>query len=841
MEMATEPARAPTGSARLAGLFLLSASTLLFEVLLTKLFANKLEHHYTFAIIGLALLGYGGSGVLVQLKRETFLQGGRATGIWLWRFTLGWTFCVLTVVPLFLVLGLDPAVPGAFGAMALPIYFVLFSLPFFLAGVPVAAMLMSSDLPPSRVYFWDLLGAAAGAAAGPLLLRSAGAYAAVVIAAFLGLVAALVMKLGERKSAWSSCALAVGAFAIVAFLNIESPRSMRAAWGFDMVSFKALAVKADFAGFGPPTQTYWNAIARIDVSPTKESDSLSFRYGLPHALWSTPMSGRLILVDGGANTRQFLLEAPPAQTGLLREGLWAAPYLLHPHAARSLIIGAGGGVDILVAKAFAVGEVDALELNPDMFKLLVGRPEDPESEQYARWLRSDATTRVVVHNVEARHFAARHKGELQYDVILASGVDTLTAIQSSGNALSENFLYTADAVRDYVAMLRPGGILALSHWHLEPPRHALKMFATYLQVLDEAGAQNPGAHVCVVGDALSEKFAWETALLKKGEPFTAAQLQELRSFAARNAFEIVWEPGLGDDAPMRRPGDAWFRQVGRAPRAERAARLAALPYDVTPSTDDKPYFYWVNSRSSSPALYDGNWIYAEALYPQASMHWMLRIAILLSVAMAAAPAVVMLRRGKPLREVLLPLPFFALGGFAFVLAENAVFILATLFVGGPLYSLSVVLPAILAGYAAGSLLSARIAPDKVKSAGLLAAACVAAFGFLGLIATWAFPAMITMGQSVRMAISVAVVTPFAMVLGLFVPWYMARLKTSAADPCLAWMWSLSAIGNVVGSLLFVPICHGLGTRLVFALSCLLYLLALGWSTVGLKRPKESGA
>jgi len=549
-------------------------------------------------------------------------------------------------------------------------------------------------------------------------------------------------------------------------------------------------------------------------------------------MWSMPIDGRLILVDGGANSRQFVLPRHPRDTQFLESTLWAAPYVLRSRTDKVLVIGAGGGIDILVGKHFGAREIDAVELNPDMVKLLRGRPEDPDRRLYTQWLESDAWTCVNLHNAEARHFVARQGKNASYDVVLASGVDTLTAIQSSGNALSENFLYTSDAVKDYLAVLNPGGILALTHWHLRPPKHALKMFATYLQVLEQAGFDNPAAHVCVVSDAMSEKFGWESTLLKKGAPFTLEEVMALRNYAVRNQFQIVWDPFLAEDAPQRAPDDLLFRELGRARGARRAQVIASLPWDITPSTDDRPYFYWVGKRAESNlSLYDGNWVYAEVWFPQVSMTWMLRLAVLLSLALALVPAIVMKRRGMSFRALAAPIPFFAASGFAFVLAENAVFLMITLFVGGPLYSLSVVLPSILAGYAIGSLLSQRLHPGMRVWTALLAVLCVVAFGALALIAFGALPSLLGLGHAARMAIAVSVVVPFAAVLGLFVPWYMAGLKTGAADPALAWMWSLSAVGNVLGSMLFVPLCHSMGTRRVFALAAGLYLVALGWAAL----------
>jgi len=493
----------------LVALSLLAASTLHFEVLLTKFFSNKLEHHYTFAIISIALLGFGAAGVFVHLRPRWFSPDEEVEPTRLWPYAVGYAFALPASVAAFVVLPFDPAFPGWYGSIALPAYFLLFALPFFLAGVCVSALLVARSMRPTRVYFWDLLGAGVGAVLGPLLLPMLGGYGSVVAASVLALGAAVMMRALEPQGARKAIALGTVAVGVAALSVMVVPRVLMATMHFDIVSFKHAPLKAEFMSFGGASQTYWNPIARIDVSTTGESKIGGFRYGLARKTWSDPLLGRMILVDGSANTRQYVFGEAPTRDGILGTTLWAAPYILRPESGRTLVLGPGGGIDILVGKAYGIQEIDAVELNPDIYELLLGRPEDPERKAYTRWLTSDDNTQVRIFNAEARHFVHARSGGPRYDVVLASGVDTLTAIQTAGNALTENYLYTKDAVRDYLRVLSSGGLLALTHWHVEPPNLALRMFATYLEVLDEEGVEHPGRRVCVI----SEGF-WENAILK---------------------------------------------------------------------------------------------------------------------------------------------------------------------------------------------------------------------------------------------------------------------------------------------------------------------------------------
>lgn len=72
-------------------------------------------------------------------------------------------------------------------------------------------------------------------------------------------------------------------------------------------------------------------------------------------MWKVPI-GPIDLVDGGANSRQFLLDRHP-EVPVLKSALWAFPYVLRPQSENTLLIGPGGGIDILIGKAFGVRQI----------------------------------------------------------------------------------------------------------------------------------------------------------------------------------------------------------------------------------------------------------------------------------------------------------------------------------------------------------------------------------------------------------------------------------------------------------------------------------------------------
>lgn len=842
-------------------------ASLLFEILLTKFFGSKLEHHFTFAIISTAMLGFGAAGVYVHLRPERFSPQHEPSPEVLGRYSWWFALSCLLMIPLFAVLPIDPLFSDWRGVIALPLYFLMFAVPFFLVGVCVSYTLVAARQGPGVIYFWDLLGAGLGAAMAAPAIRMLTGYGATVLVAAIATAGALVYwHAGANKPLSYSARWRVPVLLLASAATLLYPAAGRNLYGHDIFSMKyGVLRKALLTDFGGRELTFWNAIARIDVSKVGDSREKSYRGGIAHRFDWQQLPGRFVLVDGGASTRQFALQGPPREQEFLKNSLWAAPYAgRDPNVPfeRSLVIGAGGGVDILVAKAFGTKHIDAIELNPDTYELLLGRPEDRLSHMFSPWILTDEHSTVKLMNTEARHFAHTLGGRETYDVIEASGVDTLTAIQTAANALSENFLYTEDAVADYYRLLKPGGILSMSHGYSSPGTLTLRKFVTYLSFLEKQGVARPGNCVVFIFDNY-----WENGLLKKGE-FTREEIARLDAYVRANNYKFIYHPFMPADAPVPRPlGDAFagldeksYEEVAKfyAPfidplreqvsqkdlpfvalahasdAQEREKVLATLRWDVRPATDERPYFYFVGPNHATwVSAIDGGFV-----YPQRAVRWMLVAALMAVALLVGIPAVAWRKRSGAdpavRRQVIRALPFFAASGLAFMITENVAFLNLTLFVGGPLYSLSIVLPSMLIGYSIGSLLTDRRLQRRPMSFEMVLGLFVVGAAAYVAVARWGLPLLIGTPWSLRVLVSVLCTLPLGALLGVPVPWAMHTLKQSDQGS-LAWMWAVSSGFNVVGSMTFVPICFALGRTTTMALAAVLYLLAISWAGFARRR------
>lgn len=808
----------------IVGLCAISASTIIAELSLLKFVSYKVYYHFLHAIISVVILGLAGAGTYVYLKPKLFGQDNpdswRRVAACAWAYAI----CLALSIVLFSWLPFDPynpALPALVRLATLPLYLLLLGTPFFLAGLCISHTLAASQSPITFVYFCDLLSAAAGAALAPLLLEQLGGYGTIAVAAALAMAGSLCFQL-VGASGRQMQALSLASLSGVLCLLVFYPSWAVQRYAFDIRSYKDAGFHQIFVrDFGGIAATFWNAIARIDISRTGKSSEPEFLWGISTTGAQPTLSGRFILVDSGAVTRQFKVTGPVTDQAFLGDALWGSAYVINQNVSKALVLGGGGGIDILVAKYYGVPELDVVEMNPSTFKHILHGDNDPERSYYQDRLQTDAKTRVSIYNQEARHFCVNAPAA-EYDLIQASGVDQLTAIVSGALTLADNYLYTQDAVAGYARLLRPGGILSLTHWRQDPPTMALRMFLTFIEYQESIGNHHPGKNILVVSnqDRLGRQD-WTDTMMKT-TPFTEAEVERIRQWAKVRGCSILFDPcttgGSVNDTNIK-PSERIYQALGEATKAERQKLIDSYPLAITPVPDDRPYFYHTakSSHLLIPSLFDSTSSYSI---------WQ---SIIFAVAVIFLPK--LLKQGSELANSYLPCTiFFALCGFAFLLFEVSIIALFSIPVGGPLYALAVVLVSVLAGYGTGSLICDRFPLGQrtfLVLAGLLAVAFTGSYFFL----PWLKSACIGLAQPMSIFVCASVTFALSILTGLPVSLAMkaVRAKYGAA---VSWLWGVSSAFNAIAALSFPAITQATGISACLLMvaaayggACLLFALA----------------
>jgi SAM-dependent methyltransferase len=485
-----------------------------------------------------------------------------------------------------------------------------------------------------------------------------------------------------------------------------------------------------------------------------------------------------------------------------------------------LVLGAGGGEQVLLALYHEVPQIDAVELDPQVLDLVADDYADFAGGIYNR-------PDVDVHVGEARSFV--EKTEKRYDLIQIPLLYSFGAAAAGTQSLHESYTYTVEAMQDYLRTLEPGGMLSITLWLKLPPRDTLKLFATAVKALEEMGVAEPQNRLALVR-------SWKTAtLLVKNGAFTAGEVDALVAFARERSFDADYYPGIrADDANRYNVLDAsYFHDGAKALLGpERGDFIARYKFELSPATDDRPHFFHFFRWRTLPELLArkgrGGLPLIEWGYPV--LVATLVQAVIASLVLIVLP-LVLVRRGafaadRPSRGVLVG--YFAALGLAFMFIEIAFIQRFVLFLSHPLYAVAVVLASFLVFAGLGSLAVPRlVAASRRFAARPLAwiAAAIAAIALVYLVALpFAFRALAALPDHFRIAVAIALIAPLGFAMGMPFPLGLTRLARGA-DALVPWAFAVNGCASVIAAVLATLIAIHAGFTVVIVLAVVLYALA----------------
>jgi len=778
-----DPSRTATGRTY-AGLFLVTLATLMYEVLLTRIFSVTLWYHYAFMAISVALFGMTVGALLVYLLPARFPQEGAkrqlAWSALLFSAALVASFAAQVHIPI-------PSHRSAFLGMLVPIYLVT-SVPFTLSGVCVSLALTRFPAQVSALYAVDL----AGAAAGCFLLIAVlgvtdGPTAVIVIAALAGVGAALFAAEAASTTLTRATLASAAALALFAGANgmlaAHQSAPLRLTW-----------VKG--ARDAPALYEKWNSFSRVTVAGAPADPRPPFGWGLSTALPPGFRIPQLVLrVDASAFTVLTAFDGTLGRLGYLKYDVTNIAHYIRGNA-KVLVIGAGGGRDILSALVFGQRSVVAVELNKNILDALNRR-----FGEFSGHL--DRNPRVAFVNDEARSYIAREPA--RYDIIQLSLVDTAAATAAGAYVMAENSVYTEEAWALFLDRLTPGGVLTVTRWFVGTrPGEMYRATALAAAALKRVGVTHPRDHLVIVKPAFAHRlgttpYAAATLLVGKA-PFSEKDLATLETVARRLRFDLVLTP--------RSSSDATFAALASGRTPDQAA--GALSINLAPPTDDSPFFF--NLLRLRDVFHKDRWSGGTEYFTSDAvviLGVLLLLVIALTLACIAGPLILTGRRTAA-RGTLPLLVYFASIGVGFMMVEISQMQRLTIFLGHPTYGLSVVLSALLVSSGAGSLFTQRlnlVGPTRPSVIRLsLLVGLLGAFGALTPCALGVFDGAPT---PERIAVAALLLFPIGLGMGMAFPLGMrvAAARDGAATP---WLWGINGATSVCASVLAVAVAMTAG-------------------------------
>jgi hypothetical protein len=570
-----------------------------------------------------------------------------------------------------------------------------------------------------------------------------------------------------------------------------------------------------------PIVERWNPFSRIRVIGDPDRPMRPSGWGFSTTLPADLTARELHLdIDSYAGTELTAFTGDPAAVQHLKYDVTNVAHYIRP-SSRVVVVGTGGGRDILSALVFDQREVTGVEINPSILELVNGRFGD-----FTGHLDRDPRVRFV--NDEARSYLARMRDPV--DLIQISLIDTWAATASGAFVLTENSLYTLEAWANFLNRLTPRGVLSVSRWYYaDRPGEVYRSAVLAATTLQKRGVKRPGDHFVIVrARPTPTKDAPDGigTILVSPAPFSAGDLDALDAVAARLQFEVVQSPRISRDETFAAIADG-----ERLP-----ALLQNYPLDISAPTDDSPFFFHMLRMRDVFNLqrWRDQGIVSFNMKAVGVLGVLLATVTLMTAACILLP-LVRTRRTVDLRGAAPHLVYFAAIGFGFMLVEISQLQRLTIFLGHPAYSLSVVLFSLLVSSGVGSLATGRIADHQAGHATrqrlLITLAVLVVFGIATPAITHRFEGADT---PLRILIAVGILLPVGFCLGMAFPLGM-RLALQRSPSIAPWLWGVNGATSVCASVLAVVIAIGAGISAAFWVGAFCYLGAL-LASVNAQRP-----
>ncbi len=782
-----------------AGFFMVTAATLMYEILLTRIFSVTMWYHYAFVAISVALFGMTVGAMLVFFFPTYFIPQRTKYHLALASLLFAVAIVLSFLTHLSIPFLIDRSIAGLY---SVALTYSAISVPFVFSGVCACLALTRFPQQVSKLYAADLAGAAAGCILLIFTLKITDGPTAVFVVACFAAVGAVLFAggvgLGKLRNTALVCALFLASFAAVhTVLANEQLPLLRLLW-----------VKGQFEQ--RPLYEKWNSFSRIRVYGSLTTPQKPLGWGLSDTYPSERKVRQLNLdIDAGAGTILTGFDGHLQDLEHLKYDITSLAYYIRQDA-KVLAIGAGGGRDILTALVFGQKAVSGIEINENII--------DAVNQRFGDFTgHLDQNPRVTFVNDEARSYIARSRD--RFDVIQVSLIDTAAATAAGAFVLTENTLYTTEAWKLFLEHLNPNGILTVSRWYFrDRPGEVYRLTALARASLQQLGIENPRKHIIIVRHMQGGAFgAYGTGtMLVSKEPFSDKDLATLEEITHKMQFELVLSPGFALEST--------FATIASADDVD--SFLARFPINVAAPTDDSPFFFHMLRFRDifRPELWvlGLNTFNMEAVFVLGTL---LLVVVGLTVLCILTPLMLKTQRAM-LRGALSLSTFFVCIGLGFMLVEISQMQRLIVFLGHPTYGLSVVLFALLLSGGLGSFATQKVSNSGMRSRAIirlsLLLVALALFGKFTPYAIGLFQAATT---PLRILVATAILFPLGLFMGMAFPLGMKLASTKCAS-LAPWFWGINGATSVCASVIAVVIAMSAGISASFWTGFASYAIAL---------------
>jgi predicted membrane-bound spermidine synthase len=733
-------------------------------------------YHYSFVAVSLALLGTGVGGTLTNILLNK--QGIKLSHNILISAILAAISIQATTILSITILSGENLVG----------FFLLMSIPFLLWGFGLSLIFRSYPDESGRIYAATLIGSSIGSIASLVFLEQLGGVNTAFIA---GAICSLGTLLLVSKLSLKNTKLTRIYIIIIVLIMITisiTAISINRNGGVVPVGSNPNKELIQFLKEGwKIVDTRWSAFGRTDIVEHETIEDV-----------------KLIFIDGSAGSFMYSfkgdLSDAAEKINQLKSSTAFFPYYFG-EKEKILIIGPGGGKDVLIALMGGGQEITGVEINKRIIEVV----EDYSS--YNGHIYTEYGNVKIIFD-EGRSFLTR--SQERYDLIVLTLPVTLTSQGLSGYSLVENFLFTQEAMVDYFDHLTQDGRLVIVS-HSMP--HVYRLVTITLSISNIIENNEIMNHIAIAAEISEDRsyYRFPVFILKKSS-FTRAESEAMYSKTEELGFLPIFFPFLqkeGFDLLLSTIADG---------EVDLESLISSSPINLSPPRDDKPFFYKFEKNLPKSL---SNLITASGLV------CVLTIVVPLIYLRGKSDSIRGDRRIKMVQtpNLITILMYVSLLGIAFVLIEYALIQKFILFLGNPTLANSLTLAFLLGSSGIGSLFSSRLKNDDLPKTVIR---ILLVIGILSVIYTFLVPIVISKslgaGFAFRVFICFLLESPIGFVMGIPFPSSMRLFKNSYQN-YLSWFYGVDSVFSVFGIILSVIIALSFGYNGVLIFGGISYLIA----------------
>ncbi len=779
--------------------FFISIAILAAEMVIIRVMSVVNSASFASMVISIALLGFGISGTMITMLRKRIEpQIDKVL------FISAMAAMLLTSVTLPLA-GFVDFVPQSLHEdytqiFRIGAFYLIFFMPFFVGSFFINLSFLKAKTGIGHLYFFNLTGSGIGALAILLLMTVIEPSMLMLPVVLFSVVPVLITMPRTVKGiavAASGIILSLVPFIVMPGLTVSAYKDISYAMKYPDV--KVIATK-------PSPSGYIQAV---------QSSMLRFAPGLSLSSYDVITPNQVGIYTDGSSASGIAMPLSGDEARYIDYLPFALPFAVKKSPS-VLILGAGGGNPVMFSRHLGSSRVTAVE--PDLPLMEMIRTKFPKAWKGV-W--EDPSVRVV--NSDGRSFCSADTGK--YDIITIPAMLSSGISFSSGSGHGENYLFTREAFADYMARLKNDGLLNITMTMESPPCALLKLETLSFSYLKDRYPDDFMKRIIFM-----RGMDWGMVLIKNGV-FTAAEITAVKKFNNTLSADFSWYPGIKESElnSYNLIDDELYYKLACAYRDNcEKDFISSYAFIIEPPVDNKPFFRHnlriseisrlFKSEDEGEVLPFSEWGY---LVMWATLLQGIVFGIVVILIPVFAPGVRFVsEKGKTT-----VITYFSALGLGFMLVEMSVIQKLTLVIANPLYSVAVVISAILIFSGMGAWTSARFRTDPVK--GIKIAVAGIAMGMIFNVALFAFFAnsFLSFSAAARICIAVLSLAPVGFCMGMPFPLGLQVLgdrKEAFMPWALAVNGSVSVFAAVLTNILSMHL--GFMTVAVIAIGC--YCIAL---------------